>query len=99
MASPTEAHHRAALGLLRFLKQSPDKGIFFPINSDLQILGFSDADWGVCIDSRRSIAGYCFFVGHSLVSWKSKILMSCGPRKGSSRSNEATSCVLSQSNC
>ena len=72
MASPTELHHKAALRVLRYLKRSPGRGLFFPATSDLQLLGFSDADWGGCVDTRRSISGYCFFIGKSLVSWKSK---------------------------
>jgi hypothetical protein len=72
MASPTDLHHKAALRVLRYLKRSPGRGLFFPHSSDLQLLGFSDADWGGCVDTRRSISGYCFFIGKSLVSWKSK---------------------------
>nr|KYP66984.1 Retrovirus-related Pol polyprotein from transposon TNT 1-94 [Cajanus cajan] len=72
MATPTEAHHRKVMHVLRYLKQSPGRGLFFPRNSDIQILGFSDVDWGSCVDTRRSISGYCFFLGHSLVAWKSK---------------------------
>jgi transposase InsO family protein len=72
MASPTLTHHQAALRVLRYLKRSPGRGLFFPQSSDLQLLGFSDADWGGCIDTRKSISGYCFFIGKSLVSWKSK---------------------------
>ena len=45
---------------------------FFSQSPDLQIFGFSDADWGGCGDTRRSIFGYCFFIGSSLVPWKSK---------------------------
>jgi hypothetical protein len=58
--------------VLRYLKGNPGTGLFFPRNTTLQLSGFSDADWGGCPDSRRSITGYCFFIGQSLVCWKSK---------------------------
>jgi hypothetical protein len=44
MASPSESHHKAALRVLKYLKRSPGRGLFFPTSSDLQLLGFSDAD-------------------------------------------------------
>lgn len=54
------------------MKDSPGQGLLFPRSSSLQLLGFSDADCGGCPDSRRSISGFCFFLGSSLISWKSK---------------------------
>ncbi|XP_058767070.1 uncharacterized mitochondrial protein AtMg00810-like [Vicia villosa] len=72
MSAPTEAHYRDSLRVLRHLKWSPPRGILLSSSSALQILGFSDADWGGCIETRRSISGYCFFIGDSLLSWKSK---------------------------
>ena len=58
--------------VLRYLKGSPGRGLFFPRDTSLQLFGFSDADWGGCPDTRRSISGFCFFLGSSLVSWKAK---------------------------
>jgi len=58
--------------VLRYLKNSLGKGLFFPRDSAIQFLGFTDADWAGCLDSRRSISGQCFFLGKSLISWRTK---------------------------
>jgi hypothetical protein len=72
LQKPTVSHYKAACRVVRYLKMNPGRGLFFPRDSDIQILGYSDADWAGCLDTRRSTSGYCFFIGNSLVSWKAK---------------------------
>jgi hypothetical protein len=62
----------AGLHVLKFLKNQHGQGLFFISSSSLQLKGFSDFDWGACLDTRRSTSSICFFLGTSLVSWKSK---------------------------
>jgi len=52
LTKPTQVHCTAAIRVLRYLKNSLGKGLFFPRDSALQLLGFSDADWAGCLDTR-----------------------------------------------
>ncbi|KAL0404350.1 UNVERIFIED_CONTAM: Retrovirus-related Pol polyprotein from transposon RE1 [Sesamum radiatum] len=58
--------------VVRYLKSCPSKGLFLPATNSLVIKGYYDADWACCIDSRRSLIGFCIFLGDALISWKTK---------------------------
>ncbi|KAL6332023.1 hypothetical protein AAG906_020380 [Vitis piasezkii] len=72
MNTPRKPHWEAALRVLRYIKGSPGQGLFLPSENNLTLSAFCDSDWGGCRMSRRSVSGYCVFLGSSLISWKSK---------------------------
>jgi hypothetical protein len=72
LSSPTIVHYETACRVVRYLKGTPGRGLFIPKAASLQLCGFADADWANCLDTRRSTSGYCFFLGSSLISWRSK---------------------------
>ncbi|KAF5779215.1 putative RNA-directed DNA polymerase [Helianthus annuus] len=72
MHSPKEVHLNLALRLLRYLKQSPGKGLSFKKSVKLDLYGFADSDWAKCLSTQKSVTGFCIFLGECLVSWKSK---------------------------
>ena len=42
--------------------------MFFPTQSDLQLKAYCDVDWVGCLDTRKSLTGYCVFLGDALIS-------------------------------
>ncbi|XP_073119837.1 secreted RxLR effector protein 161-like [Henckelia pumila] len=72
MNNPTEEHMDAAYRVLRYLKRTPGKGLFFRKASNRGITVYRDADWAGSPIDRHSTSGYCTFVWGNLVTWRSK---------------------------
>jgi len=72
LQAPKVPHYEVALHVLRYLKGTIHKGLFYPEDNDLQVTIYFDADWESCQMSARSLTRYCVFLGPSLVSWKTK---------------------------
>jgi len=66
-----KTHWIAAKRVLRYLKGTRDLGLVYTPD-DTSLRGFVDADWGSCIDDRKSYTGYSFILGGASVSWDSK---------------------------
>ncbi|OMO86373.1 Integrase, catalytic core [Corchorus capsularis] len=69
---PTSEHLQVAHRVLRYLKGTIGQGILFSSQGNFQLKAYSDSDWGTCPDTRKSVTGYCVFLGNSLISWKTK---------------------------
>jgi len=72
MHSPRHLHLAAVRRIIRYLKGSSHRGLFFFVGNSPKLSAYSDADWAGCPDTRRSVTGWCMFLGSSLISWKSK---------------------------
>ena len=72
MNAPRVPHFEAAIHVLKYLKGTMHLGLFYSADSVLQLQAYSDADWGACSFSARSLTGYCIFLGDSLISWNTK---------------------------
>ncbi|CAL8998681.1 unnamed protein product [Prunus brigantina] len=72
MHAPRMPHMEAALRILKYLKNAPGQGLFFPAGNNLKLQAYCDSDWAGCPMTRRSTTGYCVFLGNSLISWRTK---------------------------
>ena len=72
VSAPTSVHYAHLLRVLRYLRATPGRGLFFSSRSSLQLSAFSDATWASDPSDRRSVTGFCLFLGSSLLTWKSK---------------------------
>ncbi|XP_019104832.1 uncharacterized mitochondrial protein AtMg00810-like [Beta vulgaris subsp. vulgaris] len=71
LSDPRTPHLNDAMYVIRYLKGTIDHGLLYDHN-DLQLQAYSDADWGNCPVSGRSLIGYCIFLGNSFIYWKTK---------------------------
>jgi hypothetical protein len=71
-ASPRISHRHVVKRSFRYLRHTPDFGLWYSASSSLALHGFSDADFAGCRLDRKSTSGTCQFLGSSLVSWSSR---------------------------
>jgi hypothetical protein len=58
--------------IMRYLVYTPKFGLWYPMGSIIDLIGYSDVDYVRCKIDRKSTSETCQFPGRSLVSWASK---------------------------
>jgi hypothetical protein len=71
-SAPNKSHVAAVKRCLRYIKGTRNLALVFPYHDDFYVAGFSDSDYGNCVDTRRSVSGYIFRLGLSTISWRSQ---------------------------
>ena len=70
--APTFRACKALLRVLIYLRGTAQRGIKFS-GDDLNLSGYSDADWAGDLDSRRSTTGYVIYAAGGPIAWQSKL--------------------------
>jgi hypothetical protein len=68
VSAPTTFHYSHLLRVLRYLRGTITRHLFFPRSSSLQLQAYSDATWASDPMDRRSLSAYCVFLGGSLIA-------------------------------
>ena len=70
-SNPGIDHWRAAKKVMRYLQGTKDYMLMYRRTYSLEVIGYSDADFAGCVDSRKSTCGYIFKLADGAVSWRS----------------------------
>src|SRR6266851_7512839 len=65
-------HWSAGIRVLQYLKGTRSLCLTLGGTSSIRLIGYSDSDYANCVDTSRSIGGYCFSLGSGAISWSSK---------------------------
>ncbi|KAJ9566375.1 hypothetical protein OSB04_002341 [Centaurea solstitialis] len=71
-ADPKESHLNDVKRIFRYLKGTPNMGLWYPKDSGFDLIGYSDSDFAGSKLDRKSTTGSCQLLGGKLVSWSSK---------------------------
>ena len=71
-ATPKETHIQAVKSIFRYLIETLDFDIWYPLSNVLTLVAYKNIDWARSIDDRRSTSRATFFLRNFLVSWLRK---------------------------
>jgi hypothetical protein len=91
-ASLRTSHRQVVKRMFRYLRHTPDFGLWYFASSSLALHGFLDADFAGCRLDRKSTSETCQLLGSSLVSWSSRKQLSVAQTTTEAEYVAAASC-------
>lgn len=70
--NPSQIHVNAVKKILKYVKATIGYGILYKNNININLFGYSDADYANDIDTRCSTSGYIFLINCGIISWASE---------------------------
>ncbi|GJX02604.1 retrovirus-related pol polyprotein from transposon TNT 1-94 [Tanacetum coccineum] len=71
-ANHKESHIVAVKRIFRYLKGTPNLGLWYPKGSSFDLKAYSNSDYAGCNLDRKSTSGGCQILGEKLVRWSAK---------------------------
>ena len=71
-SKPKESHLKAVKRIFRYLSGTEDLCLWYPKGSNIDLIGYTDADFAGFNVDRKSTSGMAHFLGSCLISWGSK---------------------------
>nr|GEW02129.1 uncharacterized mitochondrial protein AtMg00810-like [Tanacetum cinerariifolium] len=71
-ANPKESHLVAVKRIFRYLKGTPNLGLWYPKGSDFDLKAYSDSDYAGCNLDRKSTSGHYQILGGKFVCYSAK---------------------------
>ena len=73
MGQPWKEHWQAVKRIFSYLIGTSDVYLLYGTYTQCLVIGYSDSNYVGNVDSRRSMSGYVFTLGGSVVSWKATL--------------------------
>ena len=71
-SNPKESYIIVVKRIIRYVSGTLDYGIWYSKDSNISLVGFSDANWAENDDDRKSTSAGYFYLRNNLVSWHNK---------------------------
>ena len=75
--APQPEHWEAVKRVLRYVKGTFGEGLGYSPGEDLAVGGYSDANYGSDVETKRGRSGYVFLSGGAAISWGMQVAR-CG---------------------